>query len=200
MSIRRTSLVIGSVLIVILGALSFRSFMPAVEARRLIAAYSESPDQGTADRLAAILGSGLLSPEDANRALEVLLRPEYRGPESFRPGQELRFSLKRPFEVGLHSMSFFAKQDIYVEGERIRGSRSEAIPGSSSGRMTLSPGTEVINYPDVPEAPGTYTMTVKYEYGLSPKENVNWRTEEPTYHCSFTVPVTLRVVGAETTP
>jgi hypothetical protein len=175
---------------------------------RTIARFQVAHDGASAHALIESIANQAVPPEQGERILTLLLRPEITTRPAYPAGQPAKMSVRRPLHIELPQGRIAFEQYVWAGGERIDASQE------STNRLFGFP--EILKAWLQPLEPGTYHAELRTECSIwppPPKPSL-WdqlcarvrgrlsgrpaflrRTKSgPSYECHFTVPFDVNIV------
>lgn len=189
-----------------LGAWLTWSQFDSLHTRLAVFFFKRNPSQATADALVELLDAQVVSPSRARRILALLLTPRVNKADSYLFGMVPTVRVEFPFDLTFRNMKGDVTEEVYVDGQRQSGTRSE-------GAHTFAARTYSLRLHPPPTRPGVYKMEIRYSYCLTGERRPAWRwtsfkglplprhqlidiadtpLKERQYTCRFLIP--LRIV------
>lgn len=180
------------------------------QVERAIGRFEAEPSQAGADRLLRLLSKEAATEDQGGRALKLLLWPEVTTRAGYPAGKTAKVAVATPFLLEVPNGRIEMKRILWREGER----RYE-WPGRVTSRLSTAP--EILAPCMGAKAPGIHHSEIHYACQLTKLEGRSshwsrWRGRlwrllgrrgkmmvasfEEMYTCQFTLPVTVRIVGA----
>jgi hypothetical protein len=174
----------------------------------LLARYYKDPSDETARGLISLLDDQIATQEEGTRILEAIFIPKLTVRKSYCVGRPVYFSLKRAAFLHFRHMMVDVKETVDY------GNNSY---GGTGGGNNFDAKPLILSLLQVPSSAGTYQVTVRYQYKLTPEgECTSWtwpspapfpwnllpisnthswrdKNDRPMYACDFEIPVRLNV-------
>lgn len=169
----------------------------ASQAESLMRKLTTAPDQDSATRLAVLLVRRRLSPAQGGRALKVLMTPRIVVRSSYRSDRPVMIAINNGFWLNSWPMRL-DRTDWILPQDGTRPSRQ----GGAGHSNSPTPWFERVSEGTAPDGsvvgidgPGTYSVTIRYEYTL--REDHGSGAGPPVYSCTIDTPIEITVVEPE---